>query len=160
MKHSTLTRALFVAGAVALAGAANAGGSGHLSSSDLSTPIAESSSSDSSTVDTSVLGAGSSAMPSTTTTTTVTTKEYVYVQPSINWDRSAVVSQMHSNGHLMHGSRTQAAATFNVPARAGEASTMTGGAPNALTNNDRVIVGSYVIPHATVTTSPYYVFSY
>lgn len=36
-------------------------------------------------------------------------------------------------------SRTQAAATFNVPARAGEASTMTGGAPNMVTDNGFVI---------------------
>jgi hypothetical protein len=36
-------------------------------------------------------------------------------------------------------SRTQAAATFNSPARAGEASTMTGGAPNMVTSNDFVI---------------------
>jgi hypothetical protein len=154
MKHTTLTRSLFVAGAVALAGAAQAGGSGHVSSSDLSTPVAESS-----TVDTTTMGAGPSTMPSASSTTTVTT-QYVYVQPSIDWDRGAVVTQMRSNPHLVHGNRTQAAATFNVPARAGEASTMTGGAPNAVTSNDRVIVGSYVIPHATVTTSPYYVFSY
>lgn len=36
-------------------------------------------------------------------------------------------------------SRTQAAATFDVPAGAGEASTMTGGAPNMVTSNDFVI---------------------
>lgn len=36
-------------------------------------------------------------------------------------------------------SRTQAAATFDVPARAGEASTMTGGAPNMATDNGFVI---------------------
>ena len=36
-------------------------------------------------------------------------------------------------------SRTQAAATFNVPSRAGEASTMTGGAPNMVTDNGYVI---------------------
>ena len=37
-------------------------------------------------------------------------------------------------------SRDQAAATFNVPSRAGEASTMTGGAPNMVTDNSRVIL--------------------
>jgi hypothetical protein len=52
-----------------------------------------------------------------------------------------------------------AAATFNTPTRAGEASTMTSGAPNVLTDNDRMIVGSYVIPHSAVN-GPYYVFSY
>ncbi|HVE52586.1 MAG TPA: hypothetical protein VNB23_04325 [Ramlibacter sp.] len=36
--------------------------------------------------------------------------------------------------------RDAAAATFNVPSRAGEASTMTGGAPNVATDNDRVVV--------------------
>jgi hypothetical protein len=35
--------------------------------------------------------------------------------------------------------RNQAAATFNVPARAGEASTMTGGAPNMVTDNNFVV---------------------
>lgn len=39
-------------------------------------------------------------------------------------------------------SRTQSAATFNVPSRAGEASTMTGGAPNMVTDNSRVIMQS------------------
>jgi hypothetical protein len=161
MKKTSLTRALFVAGAVALAGAANAdaifypdGTHVELGNTDVSTLSLDKS------MDTSVLGAGASTLPATTTTTTVTTRDYVYVQPNINWDRGTVVSQMHGNPHLVHGTRTQAAATFNVPARAGEASTMTGGAPNALTTNDRVIVGSYVIPYATVTTSPYYVFSH
>jgi hypothetical protein len=39
-------------------------------------------------------------------------------------------------------SRTASAATFNVPSRAGEASTMTGGAPNLVTDNSRVIMQS------------------
>ena len=113
--------------------------------------------------DTTVLGAG----PATTTTvTTVTpTVEYVYVQPNINWDRSVAMDQMHHNYHLMHRGdyrmRHQAAATFNVPARAGEASTMTGGAPNVVTDNQRIVVGRYDIPYSAVTVgSPYYVFSY
>ena len=113
-------------------------------------------------LDTSVLGAG----PATTTVTTVTpTVEYVYVQPNINWDRTTAMSQMHSNYHLMHRgdmhARHQAAATFDVPARAGEASTMTGGAPNMVTDNRTMVVGSYSIPYREVTVgSPYYVFSY
>ena len=135
MTKSSLTRALCIVGLAAAAGAANAGGAGTLSSSDLSTP---------------------QASPATTT---VVTREYVYVQPNADWDRAVVIGQMH-NPHLVRGDRTAAAATFDVPARAGEASTMTGGAPNAVTSNDRVIVGSYVIPHTVVTTSPYYVFSY
>ena len=38
---------------------------------------------------------------------------------------------------------------------------MTGGVPNMVTDNQRMIVGSYTIPYAAVTTNtPYYVFSY
>jgi hypothetical protein len=40
-------------------------------------------------------------------------------------------------------SRNQAAATFNTPSRAGEASTMTGGAPNMVTDNNFVIQHSH-----------------
>lgn len=39
--------------------------------------------------------------------------------------------------------RRQAAATFNVPARAGEMSTMTGGAPNMVTDNNAMVAGTY-----------------
>ena len=94
----------------------------------------------------------------------------VYVQPNINWDRATAMTQMHSNAHLLNRGgdaglsekqRRQAAATFNVPARAGEASTMTGGVPNMVTDNERKILGSYTIPYAAVSTgTPYYVFSY
>jgi len=118
----------------------------------------------SSTLDTTVLGAG----PATTTVTTTTVTpvyEHVYVQPNINWDRSTATTQLHSNYHLMHRGdssvRHQAAATFNVPARAGEASTMTGGAPNVVTDNQSMVVGSYTIPYNVVSVDgPYYVFSY
>ncbi|HZN47429.1 MAG TPA: hypothetical protein VFB71_07375 [Ramlibacter sp.] len=116
--------------------------------------------------DTTVLGAA----PSTVAVTTVTPAQMVYVQPNINWDRSTAMAQMHSNAHLLNRGgdaglsekqRRQAAATFNVPARAGEASTMTGGVPNMVTDNQRMIVGSYTIPYTAITsTAPYYVFSY
>ena len=109
-------------------------------------------------------------VPSTVAVTTVSPPQMVYVQPNINWDRSTALTQMHSNAHLLNRGgdaglsekqRRQAAATFNVPARAGEASTMTGGVPNMVTDNQRMIVGSYTIPYAAVTTNtPYYVFSY
>jgi hypothetical protein len=46
-----------------------------------------------------------------------------------------------------------------VPARAGEASTLTAGVPNAVTTNETIVVGSYDIPYRSVG-SPYYVFSY
>jgi hypothetical protein len=119
---------------------------------------------DSSSMDTTVLGAGPAS--SVTTTTTVTPQyEYVYVQPNINFDRSVALSQVHRNAHLMHRGdakmRHQAAATFNTPARAGEASTMTGGAPNVSTDNRAMVVGSYNIPYNVVSVDgPYYVFSY
>lgn len=72
-------------------------------------------------VDTTVLGAGPTVM--------VPSDSSVYVQPG--WSGS--YSQRH-----------QAAATFNVPARAGEASTMTGGQPNVSTDNQRIANDIYV----------------
>jgi long-subunit fatty acid transport protein len=112
-------------------------------------------------IDTTVLGAAPSSM-----TVTTVQSPMVYVQPNINWDRTTAMTQMRTNSHLVHNGpvsqqqRTQAAATFNVPARAGEASTMTGGVPNATTDNAPLVVGSYTIPHTVVVGQPYYVFSY
>jgi hypothetical protein len=107
-------------------------------------------------IDTSVLGAGPAV-------STVSSVEYVYVQPNINFDRSVAVSQMHSHRMVQRDShvRHQAAATFNVPARAGEASTMTGGAPNMLTSNEHLVVGSSHVPYSSITVGqPYYVMSW
>lgn len=73
-------------------------------------------------VDTTVLGAA----PATVVTPM---DHYVAVQPG--WSGS-------------NQQRHQAAATFNVPARAGEASTMTGGVPNLLTDNQQVANNVYV----------------
>ena len=73
-------------------------------------------------VDTTVLGAAPA-------TVMVPMEHYVYVQPG--WSGS-------------YEQRTQAAATFNVPARAGEASTMTGGQPNVSTDNQRIANNTYV----------------
>lgn len=110
-------------------------------------------------VDTTTLGAGP-AITTTPVTTVAPVVEHVYVQPNINWDRDTALLQMHRDPHL-HGLRHQAAATFNVPSRAGEASTMTGGAPNAVTDNGAMVVGSYTIPYASMSVDgPYYVFSY
>jgi len=89
-------------------------------------------------VNTTTLGAG----PTVTTTTTTTMPVYVF--PNIDWDRSTVLSQPHpmmSSMRSMPGDRWEehtAAATFNTPTRAGEASTMTSGAPNLLTTNESV----------------------
>ena len=186
MKKTSLTQALFVAGAVALAGAAQADaifypdgtvvelGDTNVSVMDSGAVVARPASSDdldltaSTGLDTSTLGAGSANLGASTvtTTTTVAAPQLVYVQPNIDWDRDGAVAQMHSNQPLVRGvtptdaMRKQAAATFDVPARAGEASTMTGGAPNMLTSNDHLVVGSYSIPHAVVGSDPYYVFSW
>lgn len=86
---------------------------------------------------TTVLGAGPAVVTSATTVTT----SPVYVFPNIDWDRATVMSQPHPMMSRIHGDRTMdrvAAATFDAPTRAGEASTMTGGAPNMLTSNERV----------------------
>lgn len=79
------------------------------------------------TIDTTVLGAGPS-------TVMVPADSSVHVQPG--W--SGNYSQRH-----------QAAATFNVPARAGEASTMTGGVPNASTDNQQIAHDIYVPVYST-----------
>jgi hypothetical protein len=66
--------------------------------------------------DTQILGAGP-------TTVMVPMEHYTYVQPG--WNDS-------------YRQRHQAAGTFNTPARAGEATTMTNGQPNASTDNQRI----------------------
>lgn len=171
MNKTSLTRALLVAGAVAMAGAANADaifypdGSVVELGSDTALEMSEGmSSADTSlamdsSLDTSVLGAGPAKVTKSTTGPIV---RYEYVQPNIHWDRTTAMAQMRSNMHLSnkhHMSEKKAAGTFNVPSRAGEASTMTGGAPNMVTDNERMIVGSYRIPLNAVT-GPYYVFSH
>jgi hypothetical protein len=72
--------------------------------------------------DTTVMGAGPA-------TVMVPMDHYVHVQPG--WSGS--YSQRH-----------QAAATFNTPARAGEASTMTNGQPNVSTDNQRFANDTHV----------------
>jgi hypothetical protein len=131
--------------------------SSSIDTSVLGGPSSEILAADDTPIDTTVLGAGPA-----TKTTTVTRTQYVYVQPNIDFDRATAMTQLRSNAHLMRDNRMMdrsAAATFNTPTRAGEASTMTSGAPNVVTDNDRMIVGSYVIPHSAVT-GPYYVFSH
>ncbi len=81
-------------------------------------------------------------------TTTVTTEQplrYVYVQPNIDWDRDTAIRQMHHNAHLLH----RQAMSLN---RTGA---------TALNSGDAVVVGSYTIPYSSVVAGdPYYVFSY
>jgi hypothetical protein len=131
MNKSSLS--LLVAGAMALAGAARAETfdtptqAGEASTMTMGQPNQLTTNSpygDGSTVivDTQVLGAAPA-------TVMVPIEHYVYVQPG--WSGS-------------YGQTHQAAATFNVPARAGEASTMTGGAPNMLTDNSRLAADTHV----------------
>jgi hypothetical protein len=167
MNKTFRTRTLFLAGAIGLAGAAQADAIFYPDGTmvDLGDRGAETLALDSTpAIDTSVLG-GPAANVTTTTTTVVPTTTYVYVQPNINFDRHAVVSQLQhrkamAGTHAM-GNRHAAAATFDVPARAGEASTMTGGAPNVVTDNQAFVVGSTHIPYSAITVGqPYYVMSF
>lgn len=102
-------------------------------------------------VDTTVLGAAPATVvtyPGTVTTTTYPVATYgtttYYTYPAT-----------HLWPSTRHDQRHAAAGTFDVPARAGEASTMTGGNPNALTDNHGMptVVGSVVVP---VTSVPNY----
>lgn len=129
MKKSTLS--LIVAGTLAMAGMAQADTydtpqqAGEASTMTMGQPnqlTTHSPYGDASVgTDTRVLGAPP--------TVTVPLEHSVYVQPG--W-----------NGGYQQ--RHQAAGTFNVPARAGEASTMTGGVPNQLTDNNAISNNTYV----------------
>jgi hypothetical protein len=79
-------------------------------------------------VDTTTLGAGPNTMDHS-----------VYVQPG--W---------YGGYHQ----RNQAAGTYNTPARAGEASTMTGGSPNMLTDNSR-LSAAHAVDVWSVPSNPY-----
>jgi hypothetical protein len=137
MTRTTLS--LLMAGAMALAGVANAqtfdtptqaGEPSTMTSGQPNQLTTHSPYGDGAVVvDTTVLGAAPIAM-------TTVVPPYVYAPPSVT-DR-------------------QAAATFNVPARAGEASTMTGGAPNMVTDNSSLIVGGYSLPPAPRGMAPIY----
>ena len=143
MKKTSLT--LLVAGVMALAGAAQADTfdtptrAGEASTMTMGQPnLATTNSpySDGVTfVDTTVLGAA----PATVIAPVVVTPFYMV--------------PYGYTPHISQQSREQAAATFNVPSRAGEASTMTGGAPNMVTDNDAMVAGTYSegVYHGPVT---------
>ena len=151
MKKTSLTRALLVAGGLALAGigAAQADaifypngtmvdlgptGADNLALSSDSSVMAMSNAG----TDTTVLGAG----PSTVTTTTVTAPvQYEYVQPNINWDPVTARAQARHNRQAMRRIHRG-----EVP----------------LASSDAIVVGSYSIPYSevAVASTPYYVFSY
>ena len=147
MTQSSLTRVLLLAGVVAAAGVAQAQTydvpqqAGEASTMTHGAPNLLTDNPN----DTRILGAA----PSTTTVTTytytypaaVTTYSYpapvvTYSAPVATYVPDTVVTQVHRPEVV---SRTASAATFNVPSRAGEASTMTGGAPNMSTDNWREI---------------------
>jgi hypothetical protein len=159
MKKTSLTRALVIAGGLAVAGIGAAQADAIFypdgTSIELGPNGADNLALDTS-LDTTVLGAG--PVSSTTTTVVTPVTQYMYVQPNINWDRSTALSQMHSNAHLMrlcrYLDRTGATASYDVPARAGEASTMTAGVPNAVTTSDRISVGCYTFPSSYVAGDP------
>jgi hypothetical protein len=76
---------------------------------------------------TTVLGAG----PSTTTVTT-----YSYTYPAVTYSVTpGYVLPAPPVSSYWNGYMNGATETSNVPMRAGEATTMTGGAPNMVTNN-------------------------
>lgn len=146
MKKSTLS--LIVAGALAVAGVAQAETfdtpmqAGEASTMTMGQPNQLTTNSpyadNTVIVDTTVLGAAPVTMvPSTTVM--VPMDHYVYTQPGYMGN---------------YQQRHQAAATFNVPARAGEASTMTGGAPNVATDNERLANNTYVDVYS-IPSMPY-----
>lgn len=130
MTKMTLTKSLVLAGVLAAAGVAQAQltydvpqQAGEMSTMTQGAPNLSANNIPNEGPDTTILGAGPAVV---TTYSYVTTPSYVYVTPS-----APVV-----NYELWNVPRGNASETSNVPERAGEASTMTGGAPNALANND------------------------
>jgi hypothetical protein len=127
MSKMSLTKALMLAGVVAAAGVAQAQQTfdspqraGEMSTMTMGQPNAETTNSPySDGSHTMILGAGPA---------TVTTYTYSWTEPAVIYSYSlpAPVVSYEYNG---------AAETSNVPLRAGEVSTMTGGAPNLLTMN-------------------------
>lgn len=139
MKKTTLTRALFVAGAMALAGAAHADAIFYPDGTmvDLGSDTAlEQMASCETCVDTTALGAGSATMTTTTTTAAAPVVRYEYVQPNINFDPATARAQMRMHRHMATRSAM-------------------------VTDNSAIVVGSATIPHsAIVVGQPYYVMSY
>jgi hypothetical protein len=143
MTHFSLSRALLCAGALAVAGAGVAQAetfdspqqAGEVSTMTQGAPnlLTDNSASTGVTTytytypsysdvnPTTVLGAG----PATVTT-------YTYTYPAYASTTTYVAPPVVNYDHTWGG----ASETSNVPLRAGEVTTMTGGAPNMLTNND------------------------
>lgn len=141
MKKTTLTRALFMAGAVALAGAAQADAifypDGSMVDLGSDTALEQMAMGTCETcVDTTALGAGSATMTTTTTTAAVPVVRYEYVQPNINFDPATARAQMR-----MHRGMASRAQVVN--------------------DNSAIVVGSTTIPYSAITVGqPYYVMSH
>lgn len=142
MKKTTLTRTLFLAGAMALAGAANADAifypDGTMVDLGSDTALEQMAMGSCETcVDTTALGAGSASMTTTTTTTaTAPVVRYEYVQPNIDFDPATARAQMRMHRDLATRSAM-------------------------VTDNSAIVVGSATIPYSAITVGqPYYVMSY
>lgn len=141
MKKTTLTRALFMAGAVALAGAANADAifypDGTMVDLGSDTALEQMAMGTCETcVDTTALGAGSATMTTTTTTAAVPVVRYEYVQPNIDFDAATARAQMR-----MHRDKATRSAVVS--------------------DSSAIVVGSATIPYSSITVGqPYYVMSY
>ena len=155
MNKSSLTKSLLLAGLVAVGGIAQADTydlpqqAGEMSTMTNGQPNLLTTNSpygDSHViVDTTVLGAAPATVVTTTTYPAIVTYSYPLPAPVVS-NADTVVTQIHRPAVV---SDTASAATFDVPTRAGEASTMTGGAPNMVTNNN-VVLGSSSV-YSTVT---------
>jgi hypothetical protein len=140
MNKSLLTRTLLAAGIVAAAGIAQA-----------QTTDAPQQAGEASTMTRGVPNAATTNSPYPDGTvvlpqhvvvgpTTTTTYQY-YAVPQVVTGSAVVVYDSYNTASTYH--RGSASATTNVPGRAGEVSTMTGGVPNMTTNNNApVTVGT------------------
>ncbi|HEX7892005.1 MAG TPA: hypothetical protein VF522_21835 [Ramlibacter sp.] len=149
MKKTTLTRSLFLAGAVALAGAANADAifypNGTMVDLGSDTALEQMAMGDSTVlvgtcttcVDTTTLGAGAATVGTATRTVSTPVVRYEYVQPNIDFDAATARAQMRTHRHVV--SR----------------------APAMVSDNSAIVVGSATIPYSEITVGqPYYVLSY
>lgn len=157
MTKTSLTRVLLLAGVVAAAGVAQAetfdspqqAGEASTMTHGAPNQLTTNSPYPDGTVvlNTTVMGAAPATVatyPGTVTTTTYPVATYgtttYYTYPAT-----------HAWPSTRRDPRHAAAGTFDVPARAGEASTMTGGNPNALTDNYvPQVAGNVVVPVTSI----------
>lgn len=98
-------------------------------------------------VNTTTMGAAPAMVVTSPTTVTTTT----YPVPTYGTTTYYTYPSTHLLPSTRRDPRHAAAGTFDVPARAGEASTMTGGNPNASTDNDvPQVAGTVVVPVTSI----------